>query len=234
MSDDSGNPGGLTLVVSAFPDRPDEVGAFFLRLADDPDRIVREIAVDLLSRLLIAQFKDVYERCSEWIRHPSPNVRRAVAVAVKRAARARDPYWAVPMLDLLEPLLTDHDSCVRKGLGPYAIGDGLLRYYPDYTLKRLTRWAKRTDDHTRWNVAMSFSTAVSARHVDQGLPVLRELATDDRRFVRQAVAAAMRNLSRRRPDNVLPELNAWLHNHRKRQVAELVRRYVEIPGEDER
>src|SRR5690242_5164759 len=112
MSDVSGTPHGLTLVVSAFPDRPDEVGAFFLRLADDPDRIVREIAEDLLSRLLVAQFKEVYPRCSEWVSHPSPNVRRAVAVAVRQAARSRDPYQGVQLLDLLEPLLTDHDVAV--------------------------------------------------------------------------------------------------------------------------
>jgi 3-methyladenine DNA glycosylase AlkC len=218
---------GVRLVITHFSDRPDDVVALWLRLAEPRDWERREDAAWMLSELLVADFDDVYARCLEWVHHSSQNVRRAVVVGVKVAAKARVPEWGERFLDLFEPLLNDRSVYVRKNLGPFAVGDGLLRCYPELTLKRLAAWAKRSDEQTRWNVAMVFSAAEAAKHVGAALPILTELAADERRFVWRAVASAMRNLGRRRYTQVVPILKGWLHDEQRRRVAEVALRYVE-------
>ncbi len=152
-------------------------------------------------------------------------------MGVKRAAKVRQPEWGQRFLDLLDPLLGDRSTYVGKNLGPFAIGDGLLRCYPDLTLQRLEVWAKRSDEGTRWNVAMAFSAAEAAKHVEAALPILTELAADDQRYVWRAVASAMRNLGRRRPAETVPVLEAWLQDEHRRQAAQVALQYTdEAPG----
>lgn len=165
-------------------------------------------------------FDEAYALLQRWARHPSENVRRAVVLTAKKAGKERRPEWGEPLLDLLKPLLSDRSVYVRKNLGPFAIGDGLLRYYPGLTIARLTRWAEEEDEQVRWNVAMAFSTAGAARHLDAALPILERLAADDRRFVWRAVASAMRNLGRRVPERVVPVLKEWLKDERRARPAE--------------
>ncbi len=74
---------------------------------------------------------------------------------------------------------------------------------------------------------MVFSAAEAAKHVGAALPILTELAADERRFVWRAVASAMRNLGRRRYTQVVPILKGWLHDEQRRRVAEVALRYVE-------
>jgi 3-methyladenine DNA glycosylase AlkC len=217
----------VRLMVEVYTDAPPEVAEFVERLAEDPDWERREDAAWLLSELLLARFEAVYARCRRWVLHPSHSVRRAVAVAIKRTCKARIPAWGERFLDLLEPLLSDRAVYVRKNLGPFAIGDGLLRCYPELTLRRLEAWAHRSDEETRWNVAMAFSTAEGARHVEAALPLLTLLAADERRFVWRAVASAMRNLGRRQSQAVRPVLNDWLKDERREQVAAVALSYLE-------
>jgi len=198
--------------------RPAEI--LLQRLAGDERWEVREWAGGALGRVLLEHFDPFYDRCRAWTQHPSANVRRAVCIAALTASGARHPQWADPLLDLLEPLLPDRTAYVRKNLGPFAIGNGLLRRYPKETLARLTEWAQRDDEGTRWNVAMAFSAAAGADRWQEGLPILAELAGDDRRTVWRAVASALRVMARRHPQDIVPRLRAWLdHPQRSRPAA---------------
>jgi len=102
-----------------------------------------------------------------------------------------------------------------------------LRCYPELTLPRLEEWAGREDEQTRWNVAMAFSAAAAARHVERALSILERLAVDERRFVWRAVASAMRNLGRRDPTEVMPALQRWLADERLRRPAVVALRYLQ-------
>jgi 3-methyladenine DNA glycosylase AlkC len=230
---DLGTNLGCQLLTSFFPDRADDLAVIWLRLADHSDWEVREDAAWMVSEFLLADFEEAYAWCLQWVRDSSENVRRAVVVGVKVAAKARVPEWGHRLLDLIEPLLSDRSVYVRKNLGPFAIGDGLLRCYPELTLKRLARWARRSDEQTRWNVAMAFSAAEAAKHVDSAISILTYLAADERRFVWRGVASAMRNLGRRRPTETVPVLQSWLQDEARRQVAELalehIPRYIAAP-----
>ena len=217
---------GCQILTSFFPDRADDLAVIWLRLADHPGWEVREDAAWMVSEFLLADFEEAYAWCLQWVRDSSENVRRAVVVGVKIAAKARVPEWGDRLLDLIEPLLSDRSVYVRKNLGRFAIGDGLLRCYPELTLKRLATWARRLDEQTRWNVAMAFSAAEGATHVDSAIHILTDLAADERRFVWRGVASAMRNLARRRPAETVPILQTWLQDEARRQVAELALEHI--------
>jgi 3-methyladenine DNA glycosylase AlkD len=164
------------------------------RLARADDWGVRETAAALLGRVLTEAWADTLPLLREWVSGPDSRLRRAVVVAAKYAARTRTPEWAEPLLDLVEPALRDHEEYVRKSLGPFAIGDQLVRSYPDATLARLRKWMQDPDENVRWNVAMTLSAASGARLGQRAPDILEFLATDERPFVRGAVRAAQRRI----------------------------------------
>jgi 3-methyladenine DNA glycosylase AlkD len=164
------------------------------RLARDDDWAVRESAAALLGEVLTEAWAETVPLLREWVGGPDSRVRRAVVVAAKYAARKRTPEWAEPLLDLIQPALRDHEEYVRKSLGPFAIGDQLVRSYPDATLARLRTWMRDPDENVRWNVAMALSAASGARLGQKAPDILEFLATDERPFVRGAVRAAQRRI----------------------------------------
>jgi hypothetical protein len=170
------------------------------RLARDDDWEVREAAASLLGDALERAFDEYLRPAQAWMATGEPRLRRAVVVAAKYAARSRHPDRAEPLLDLIEPALAERDEYVRRNLGPFAIGDQLLRSYPDATFARLERWAREPDEIVRWNVASTFTSASGARVAERGFGILAFLATDTRPLVARAVSAAVRNIVRRRPE----------------------------------
>jgi 3-methyladenine DNA glycosylase AlkD len=170
------------------------------RLARDDDWEVREAAASLLGDCLERAFDDYLRPARAWVASGDPRLRRAVVVAAKYAARSRHADRAEPLLDLIEPALADHDEYVRRNLGPFAIGDQLLRSYPDPTFARLERWAHQPDENVRWNVAAAFTSASGAHVAERGFGILAFLSADTRPFVAHAVTAAIRNILKRRPE----------------------------------
>lgn len=167
-------------------------------LADHPNWEVREFVADALGAVLSRHWQSVLPVCNMWRDEPLANLRRAVIVAAKYAARDRLPDRGDPLLDLIEPLLADRHPYVRRNLGPFAVA-GLLSAYPRETWVRLHTWAESGDEVVRWNVAMAMSAAVATRQPAAAFALLDRLRGDDRRFVQQAVASADRLLRRRHP-----------------------------------
>ena len=180
---------------------------------------MREWAASAFGEIFDRRFAEIYPVLADWTSHPSQFVRRAALVAVRKAAKARHPERCQPLLALVEPLAGDRAEEVRRNLGPFAIGDGLLKAYPDATLDRIRQWARSDDEMARWNAAMVFVTAAARRHIDAGLDILSDLARDQRRTVAYAVAAALRNLAKADPARVLPVLRTWLRDERKLPAA---------------
>ena len=214
------------LLPKAYPSDQGAAISLLLQLADDPDWTVRESAGDACGKLLRADYSATMEILREWRGHSSANVRRAVLIAVAKAAQTRRLEWAEPFLKLIEPLLADRDPALRRNLGPFAIGTSLLRYYPDVTFEYLVRWSTSNDEQVLWNVAMSFSASAGARLVKKALIVLRRLSLDERRYVWRAVASAMWKLGRKKPEIVRPELARWLEDERRVDVAREALKYL--------
>jgi hypothetical protein len=207
------------LSVRSYPAHADEVMEILRQLAADGNWEVREWAGSSAGEILAAHFDEGYPVIANWLDDPSQFVRRAVAIAAKGAAGRRHPERAEPLLRLMDRLVTDRGEEVRRNTGPFAVGSNLLRRYPEQTLERVRRWAADEDEMPRWNAAMVFVSAEARNHVDAGLEVLSELARDERRLVWMAVASALRNLVKRAPDRVIPELRTWLADERKLPAA---------------
>lgn len=211
-----------------WPARPQQIQARLLQIAADEDWWVREAAHSTMGSLLVAHFDAFYPVLQAWAEHPSPNVRRGVALAARKAANERRDEWADALLDLVEPLLADRTEYVRKNLGPYAIGDGLLRCHPQPTLTRLRRWADDPREEVRWNVAMAFRSFGGTHHLEDALEALAMLAADERRFVWRAAASALHYLGRRHLEAVRPVVEGWLEDEQRVRAAETALRYM--PG----
>ena len=178
------------------------------RLARDDDWEVRESAASLLGDALERDFAAYLHSAQAWVTTGDARLRRAVVVAAKYAARSRHPERAEVLLDLIEPALAEHDEYVRRNLGPFAIGDQLIRSYPDATFARLERWARDPDENVRWNVASAFTSASGARVAERAFGMLAFLSADARPFVTRAVGAAVRNILKRRPE-LREAIAAW-------------------------
>ena len=194
-------------------------------LADDGHWLVREATHGVWGVLLKRNFIQVYPILQAWSTHSSANLRRCVAIAVRSAGNLRKEEWAEPLIRLLEPLLSDKTVYVRKNLGPYAIGDGLLRCYPDFTLRYLRRWANRRDEGSLWNVAMAFASYGGSKKWHEGIKILTKLATDGRRYVWRSVASALLYLARRHPE-VQDMLESWLNDSKRSKVAKTALKYL--------
>jgi len=206
----------------------EEVKKLLLTLGNDANWEVREAASDTFASVLLKNFDKAYPQFHEWVKHDSENIRRAVALAAKKVAKSRKPEYGERLLRLIEPLLSDKSVYVRKNLGPFAIGDGLLRAYPKLTMQYVKKWSRSQDDQVLWNVAMVFSAAEGVKHCDEALPILTRLAADKRRYVWRAIASALKNLGRRKPEKVKPELKRWLLDEKRRKVAQTALHFLEL------
>lgn len=214
------------LIPWLYPQSRQEVCEIMAHIAGDPHWEVRESASHVLLQLVKIDFNEAYSILQQWVTHPSEYMRRAVALSVKKIGKERHPYWGGPLLDLIEPLLYDRSVYVRKNLGAFAIGDGLLRYYPELTLERLYSWSALEDEQVLWNVAMVFSAAEATKHLDEALAILASLARDKRRYVWRAVASAIRNLGRRKPERVIPVIMDWMDDPHRALPAEVALKFL--------
>jgi HEAT repeat protein len=123
---------------------------------------------------------------------------------------------------LLAPLLRSQEAYVRRNLGPYTIGDALLRVNPKETLRCLREWSRDRDPMVRWNVAMAFSSAIGSFHWPAAKGILERLAKGPEPLVRNAVAKAMRRSRQRYTDEVEETRLRWLKDHDRKATAELV------------
>ena len=127
-----------------------------------------------------------------------------------------------PDSSTVQPLLRDQEPYVRRNLGPYTIGDTLLRVNPKETLRCLREWSRDRDQMVRWNVAMAFSSAIGSFHWPAAKSVLERLAKGPEPLVRNAVAKAIRRCRQRYTEDVEETRLRWLKDRERSATAELV------------
>jgi len=92
-------------------------------------------------------------------------------------------------------------------------------------MSHLHRWANSEDESTLWNVAMAFASYGGNKNWREGMKILTELATDERRYVWRGVASACLYLARRH-EKVKETLKSWLNDPRRMKVAETALTYL--------
>src|SRR2546423_12308461 len=210
------------LLAGRYPEDPVMVLRTAEMLAEDPHWEVREAAGGLLGPLLDRDFDRIRGRLETLRSSRSENLRRAVVLAVKYAARRDKPERVPDLLQLLQPLLRDEEPYVCRHLGAFTLRDGPLPVDPKETLRALREWSKDRDQMVRWNVAMAFSSAIGSFHWPAAKSTLDRLAKGPEPLVRNAVAKAMRRCRQRYTDEVEETRLRWLKDRDRAATAQLV------------
>ena len=186
----------VRLLISGWPGNKD-IETLIKVAANDPDWIVREYAAGTFAALLEKDFAHFAKTFSNWVRTETVNVKRAIALAVKYDAKSGAmEKWKV-YFHLINCLMAEKDEYIRKNLGPFAIGDGLLSRFPKQILHSCRKWSKSPNENIRWNTAMIFTAAAAGNFIKEGRPILRELEMDPSPFVARAAKRAIKNLEKR-------------------------------------
>jgi 3-methyladenine DNA glycosylase AlkC len=165
-------------------------------LASSDDWHKREDAGFSLRDLMEKHFDEVIKLTESWVTHSDERVRRAACLACMQRKAQTDISRLPKILNRLERIMEDDSLYVRKCCGPFVVG--YLGYtYPSVTLPWLIEQAKKDDLNVRTNVAKAFSQALGGHHPKEGLSILEILVSDQRRRIRSAVVAALRNIMKR-------------------------------------
>jgi HEAT repeat protein len=218
---------GALLLAKSYGQHKGEAVAGLRRLADDGNWEVREWAGSATGYVFARNFDELYPVMEDWLRDDSQFVRRAVATALMGAADKNRPERAEPLLAVADVLVRDPAEEVKRNTGPFAVGGALLGSYPDATLAHVRAWARSEEEIQCWNAAMVFVAANARKHVPAALEILSGLAADGRRPVWMAVGSALKNLVKRDPERVVPELRRWLLDDRK-LPASLALRHLKV------
>lgn len=157
-----------------------------LALADDPDWEVREWVVDPFRLRFQSDPEGTLPQFLYWAETATDPVKRALAVALRHMAKSGGPSIEL-LLMVADRLALAESPYVRKNLGPFCIGDGLLPCDPPATLPHLAQWAERPQWAARWNAAAALGATRSRPFIASAQVWLAWLVTDgDGRVARQA------------------------------------------------
>lgn len=205
---------GSMILAEAADAPPTQAFKLLLTLCDHSNWEVREYAGESLGTFLIRHFKRFESKLISLHKARSENVRRGIVLAIKYLGKHRGAVPPESLLNVLGHYMDDTSGYVKRNLGPFAIGDALLLYYPIETLAFLNRFSKAKLPQARWNVASAFTTSVGAKSGPKALSLLYELGQDLDRNVRETAAKALLNVAQRNPSRKASILQ------RLRQMAE--------------
>lgn len=191
------------LLVSLYPHSPASAIARLKQLADSAFKSVREWTAHACGTLLSRHFDSFYPEITQWITDPSPFIRRTALISAKLAAKPGNPALAEQLLDLIEPLLYDTHSEIRKQLGAAVIGDGFLRVFPEQTNRRLEHWILLDSPIVRQHIVKLFSSAEAVTQWERIRPLFEKLSSDQNTAVQKAVQSAAHHLAKRMPSEPL-------------------------------
>jgi HEAT repeat protein len=190
----------------------EEISPLACGLADDSDWGVREESTYLFRELLRRDLPTSAHNYISLMAAGSENLRRAITVGAGRAGQKKRPELAKPLFDVLEPSVGDRREYVRKNLGPFAVGSYLIFHYPGEAFLRIKRWARSTDEQTRWTAVMSLSASGGVHFVDKALPIIKQCITDPSRYVSRAAHSALVKLAKHRDSvgSTVSVLQEWI------------------------
>lgn len=202
----------IKLLENGAAPRTEEISPLACKLADDPDWGVREESTYLFRELLRRDLPISAHTYISLMTAGSENLRRAITVGAGRAGQKKRPELAKPLFDVLEPSVGDRREYVRKNLGPFAVGSYLIFYYPTEAFLRIQRWARSTDEQTRWTAVMSLSASGGVHFVDKALPIIKLCITDPSRYVSKAAHSALVKLAKHRDSvgGTISVLKEWI------------------------
>ena len=171
-----------------------------IKYCDSDDWEIREYAGEALGEFLKPHLNNFYRDIIELRKKKSENIRRGAVLAMKYLAKYRIPEYRKKIFDILGYFLDDDREYVKKNLGPFAIGDALIIYYPEETISFIKRYSKSKKSTVKWNICMIFSSASGSKHYDVAMPILIKNIYDNDAIVRNAAMKALRQIYTRHPE----------------------------------
>jgi 3-methyladenine DNA glycosylase AlkC len=195
---------------------PDAVVPAARRLADDPSWEVREFIANALDEIMAQEQGDfLYRLMGEWVHDPEANIRRVPTNALMRYGRLHPQQ----VLRLMGELLHDDSSYVRDNvvfcLGVMGavkvpmIGPAGSPENPHILLAALRDWLADDDPRARWIVAKTLGRSWTKACPSEALALLKLLAQDERKPVRNAVASSVKTIAKVHPDAVQAAMQEW-------------------------
>jgi len=166
-----------------------------------------EKAAESLAELLTRAGALIFPFFRKWAEEEPPKVRKTLVQAIAKAADPRDPFRAVFLFSLIEPLLWDDDPLVRKS-ARRALREKLLHVYPEEALEVLAQWTSDPEQEKKI-LAASLLPLLPEHMAKRALILLRSLARTEEEKVRRAVLRSLEILKKRAPKAVEEELKRW-------------------------
>jgi len=188
------------------------------KMADSQDWKIREGAAGEIRKINDKYFLEYLPVWKNWVKDPNPNIRRAVEVGLLRIKKEFVPQ----ALDLLDPLMYDNDSYVRKNCGPFALSHVGYKN-PKATFLKLRDWMKIENKNVRWNVAMCLGAWFGQTYPNESLKLLKILTKDKERFVWRAATSSLIKLIRKHP-KLKQKVFSWKNCD---QCLNVVKKYIE-------
>lgn len=164
-------------------------------------------ALDSLAELLAHGGAFVFPCFRRWAEEESPQLRKALVQVIGKAADPKDPFRAVFLFSLIDPLLWDEDPAVRRS-ARRVLREKLLSVYPEESLEVLAQWASDPAPEKR-AFAASLLPLLPERMAKRALILLRCLARTEEEKVRRAVRRSLEILRKRAPKALDEELKRW-------------------------
>ncbi|MGB9757424.1 MAG: HEAT repeat domain-containing protein [Candidatus Bipolaricaulaceae bacterium] len=165
-------------------------------------------AVTALASFLAQGGALVFPLLRAWAEDHDPQVRKSLVKAAEKAADPADPFRAVFLFGLIEPLLWDPDPSVRT-LARKALREKLLPTYPEEALEILAQWTADPDPKKKI-FAVECLGRLPPSLARRALILLRHLGRSEEGKVRKAVIRALRRWRWAAPNPVEGELRGWL------------------------
>jgi hypothetical protein len=185
---------GISLFRRGYKQNPPDVKKWLCKIADDKNWEVRESAGGAFAGVLNAN-PELYDYMCKLCSHKSENIRRAVLFSA--LGLIDDEKNLTKALNLLKKLLSDSSVYVKKNLGPFILGSYFANRYPQRVQKQILKWAKKKDEHLRWNLAMTYNNSFGNKYPEYALQTLSLLTDDERPVVKRAVKSTINFLSKR-------------------------------------
>ncbi len=197
MKEDVAKQIGISMLWRGYKHDKQKARAVLLMIADDPNWEVRESAGGAFANVLYYN-REFYNTLTKWAEHKSQNVRRAVVIGSLGLRDTKNPADIPKAFKLLEPLMYDSSTYVKKNLGPFVLGSYYGNSYPKETFKQLDKWVKIKNDNVRWNVAMTFNNSFGNKYPIEAVKYLRILSKDPSTVVQRAVKSTLNHLKKRK------------------------------------
>jgi 3-methyladenine DNA glycosylase AlkD len=173
-----------------------------------------------VGKMVIAHPDEVLPTLRQWAKHENHWVRKAVSHSMVIFLNTTKTSRLDDILGIMDVLIGDRHQEVRKSIG--FVLRQVSRKAPLRVVEFFNGWLDNEDEYVRWNIANG------SRNLGiEGMPVLRELARDERKFVRRASASALKDIARKHKD-VAEALEDWTTDGDAgvREVAETALSYV--------